>query len=59
MAKALYGHMAVADARLLSEVERLRARVRELEELVDRMELERSLELDTIELDSGLVRTPA
>ena len=48
MAKALYGHMAVADQRLLAEVVRLRARVRELEDLVEELELARELAIDPI-----------
>jgi hypothetical protein len=34
MAKAIYGHLAQSDPRLLAEVTRLRRRVAELEELV-------------------------
>ena len=45
MAKALYGHLPAADQRLLNEVARLRARVRDLEAHVERLELERSLDL--------------
>jgi hypothetical protein len=48
MAKALYGHMAVADQRLLAEVARLRARVRELEDLVEELELARELAMEPI-----------
>ena len=48
MAKALYGHMAVADQRLLAEVARLRARVRELEDLVEELELARELAMELI-----------
>jgi hypothetical protein len=37
MAKALFGHVGVgSDARLLSEVQRLRSRVRDLETELDR-----------------------
>lgn len=51
MAKALYGHMAhAADQRLVAEIDRLRARVRELETQVERLELERSLDLTTADL---------
>lgn len=48
MAKALYGHMAVADQRLLAEVARLRARVRELEDLVEQLEMARELAMEPI-----------
>ncbi len=52
MAKALYGHMATAtDQRMLTEVARLRARVRELEAHIERLELERSLDLTTLDND--------
>jgi hypothetical protein len=59
MAKALYGHMSVADPRLLAEIGRLRARVRELEQLVDRLEFERGMDLGSLELDSELVAASA
>ena len=36
MAKALFGHVGVADARLAAEVSRLRTRVRDLESELDR-----------------------
>ncbi len=36
MAKALYGHVGAADARLAAEVHRLRSRVRDLETELDR-----------------------
>jgi hypothetical protein len=36
MAKALYGHVGVADVRLVAEVQRLRTRVRDLESELDR-----------------------
>jgi hypothetical protein len=36
MAKALYGHVGAADARLAAEVHRLRIRVRDLESELDR-----------------------
>ncbi len=55
MAKALYGHMAAVDPRLLAEIGRLRARVKELENLVDRLEFERGMELAGMDLDTGLV----
>lgn len=51
MAKALYGHLTGSDTRLVAEVARLRRRVADLEALVERLELERSLDLT---LDSGL-----
>ncbi len=51
MAKALYGHMAVTDRRLVAEIATLRRRVADLEALVERLELERSLDLT---LDSTL-----
>lgn len=52
MAKALYGHMTTApDQRLLTEVARLRARVRELEAHIERLELERSLDLTALDND--------
>lgn len=52
MAKALYGHMTTAaDQRLLTEVARLRARVRELEAQVERLEIERSLDLTALGSD--------
>lgn len=37
MAKALYGHMAIADGRLVAEVRRLRGRVADLEAEVARL----------------------
>ena len=49
MAKALYGHMALPDRRLLAEVEQLRRRVRELEARVEQLELERSLDLSGLD----------
>lgn len=49
MAKALFGHMAMPDRRLVAEIERLRRRVTQLEERVQQLELERSLDLDEIE----------
>jgi hypothetical protein len=36
MAKALYGHVGVADVRLVAEIQRLRTRVRDLESELDR-----------------------
>lgn len=56
MAKALYGHMSAADRRLVAEVAMLRRRVADLEALVERLELERSLDL-TLEsaLDDDLL----
>lgn len=45
MAKALYGHMAMPDRRILAEIEQLRRRVEELEARVEQLELERSLDL--------------
>lgn len=51
MAKALYGHLGAPDQRLLNEVARLRARVRDLEAHVERLELERSLDLTVIDED--------
>ncbi len=59
MAKALYGHLAAADPRLLAEIGRLRARVRELEQLVDQLEFERGIALQGIDLDGELVSAPA
>ncbi|TAK70621.1 MAG: hypothetical protein EPO13_01725 [Actinomycetota bacterium] len=50
MAKALYGHLGGPDARLLSEVSRLRARVGELEAELSR--LRAATELPAIGLDS-------
>jgi uncharacterized protein YlxW (UPF0749 family) len=38
MSKAIYGHLAGSDAALLAEVNRLRRRVRELEEQVAGLE---------------------
>jgi hypothetical protein len=51
MAKALYGHMASPDHRLMAEIARLRLRVSDLETQVERLELERSLDLTRLERD--------
>jgi cell division protein FtsB len=45
MAKALYGHLGGTDARLMHEIQRLRARVADLEAQVEQLELERALTL--------------
>lgn len=56
MAKALYGHLPSSDMRMVAEVARLRRRVAELEALVERLELERSLDLTLdSELDQDLL----
>lgn len=57
MAKALYGHMVTSDRRLVAENARLRQRVRDLEERLEQMELQRSLDLSALDaqLDSDLL----
>jgi hypothetical protein len=57
MAKALYGHMVTSDRRLVAENARLRQRVRDLEELLEQMELQRSLDLSDLDqhLESDLL----
>lgn len=56
MAKAIYGHVGV-DARLLSEIVTLRARVRELEAEVAGLQalLAHEHDLREVELDQSLV----
>jgi hypothetical protein len=54
MAKALYGHMALSDRRILAENARLRQRVRDLEDRIEQLEVARSIDLS--ELDSSLDR---
>ncbi len=48
VAKALYGHLATTDQRLVAEIARLRTRVKDLERLVEQLELERELPLDPL-----------
>jgi hypothetical protein len=58
MAKAIYGHLGV-DPRLLAEVARLRARVRDLEAEVERLQEEaRPLDIDLLLADDLLVPDP-
>ena len=58
VAKALYGHLATTDQRLVAEIARLRTRVKDLERLVEQLELDRELPLDplpTVALDEDWV----
>jgi hypothetical protein len=61
MAKALYGHLSAADPRLIAEIGRLRARVSELESLVEHLEVERQMLTITLEpgRDAHLVHVGA
>ena len=58
MGKAIYGHLG-ADARLATEVARLRARVRELEAEVERLHAAADLvEIERLLADDLLVPDP-
>lgn len=50
MAKALFGHVGGAEARLAAEVTRLRARIRELEHEVSRLRAD-EIRLDDLEVE--------
>jgi hypothetical protein len=50
MSKAIYGHLSGPDAALLSEVTRLRRRVRELEEQLAAREAELALPAEVVAL---------
>jgi uncharacterized small protein (DUF1192 family) len=58
MGKAIYGHLG-ADARLITEVARLRARVRDLEAEVERLHAAADLvEIERLLADDLLVPDP-
>ncbi|NEE03640.1 hypothetical protein [Phytoactinopolyspora halotolerans] len=65
MAKALLGHVGGPDPRLVTEVQRLRRRVNDLEAEVDRLQAanadlaQAAMDHDTMVLDESSVRQPA
>ncbi|WP_166351844.1 hypothetical protein [Phytoactinopolyspora limicola] len=65
MAKALLGHVGGPDPRLITEVQRLRRRVHDLEAEVGRLQAanddlaEAALEHESLVLDDSSIREPA
>jgi uncharacterized small protein (DUF1192 family) len=63
MAKALLGHIGGPDPRLMSEVQRLRRRVTDLEDEIRRLQADNdhlsAIATTTFDLDDAVVREPA